>query len=69
MLAERIQPTTEGAIITAIAAAVLFAIALILHLAHLSLGPLDEWAFVFAGLLLAALHLAGVGTARRVRRR
>ncbi|GAA4543074.1 hypothetical protein [Pseudonocardia xishanensis] len=56
-------------VITAIAAAVLFAVALILHLAQLSLGPLDTTAFMLAGLLLAALHLAGVGTARRARRR
>jgi hypothetical protein len=50
---------------------VLFAVALVLHLAHLSLGPLDEGAFLLAGLLLVALYLAGVGTARtgRARRR
>lgn len=50
---------------TAIAAAVLFTIALILHLAKLSLGPLDETVFVIAGFVLTALHLAGVGTTRR----
>lgn len=50
---------------SAIAAAVLFAIALILHLAHLSLGPLDETAFTLAGFILTALHLAGVGATRR----
>lgn len=50
---------------TAIAAAVLFVIALVLHLAHLSLGPLDETTFVLAGFVLTALHLAGIGVGRR----
>lgn len=59
----------KEATISAIAAAILFAIALILHLAHLSLGPLDETAFLLAGLLLTALHIAGIGTARRSYRR
>jgi len=54
---------------TAIVAAVLFAIALIMHLAKLSFGPVDEGAFLIAGLLLAALHLAGIGTARQYSRR
>lgn len=62
-------PSIKEATITAIAAAVLFAIALILHLAGLSLGPLDETAFLLAGLLLVALHLAGVGTSRPSRSR
>jgi hypothetical protein len=64
-------PPEKETVITAIAAAVLFAVALVLHLAHLSLGPLDEGAFLLAGLLLVALYLAGVGTARtgRARRR
>jgi hypothetical protein len=35
----------------------------------LSLGPLDATAFLLGGLLLTALHLAGIGTARRTRRR
>jgi hypothetical protein len=59
----------QEVVITAIASAVLFAVALVLHLAGLALGPLDVTAFLLAGLLLAALHLAGVGTARRTRRR
>lgn len=54
---------------SAIAAAVLFAIALILHLAKLSLGPVDETVFLYAGLVLAALQLAGIGAQRRLRRR
>lgn len=57
--------STREAIISAIAAVTLFAIALILHLVHLSLGPLDETAFLLAGLLFTALHIAGIGTARR----
>ncbi len=54
---------------TAIIGAVLLAIALLLHLATLSLGPLDVTFFELAGLLAVALHLAGVGTHRPVRRR
>ena len=52
---------------TAIIAAVLFGIALILHLAGLSLGPLDSTAFMLAGLVAAALHLAGIGSSTRRR--
>jgi ABC-type Co2+ transport system permease subunit len=50
---------------------VLFGIALLLHLASLSLGPLDSTFFMLAGLVAAALHLAGIGTTYRgrVRRR
>jgi hypothetical protein len=61
----------EEAVITAIVAAILFAIALLLHLANLSLGPLDTTFFMLAGLTAAALHLAGIGTTYRgrVRRR
>jgi hypothetical protein len=55
----------EEAIITAIVAAVLFAVALLLHLANLSLGPLDATFFELAGLIAAALHLAGIGTSSR----
>jgi hypothetical protein len=51
---------------TAIVGAVLLAVALLLHLAHLSLGPLDVTFFELAGLLALALHFAGVGTSRRV---
>lgn len=52
---------------TAIIAAVLFAIALVLHLAGLSLGPLDVTFFQLAGLIAAALHLAGIGATTRRR--
>ena len=53
------------AVITAIVAAVLFAVALLLHLSGLSLGPLDTTFFWLAGLVCVALHLAGIGTSRR----
>ena len=43
----------------------LFAIALVLHLAGLSLGPLDVTFFELAGLVAVALHLAGIGATRR----
>jgi cation transport ATPase len=59
----------KEAVITAIVAAVLFAIALLLHLANLSLGPLDFTFFELAGLIAAALHLAGIGTSYRHRAR
>jgi uncharacterized Tic20 family protein len=59
----------KEAVITAIIAAVLFAIALLLHLAGLSLGPLDVTFFELAGLIAAALHLAGIGTSYRHRAR
>jgi hypothetical protein len=54
---------------TAIIAAVLFGIALLLHLAGLSLGPLDVTFFELAGLVAAALHLAGIGASFRTRAR
>jgi hypothetical protein len=57
----------EEAVITAIIAAVLFAIALLLHLGGLALGPLDSTFFMLAGLVAAALHLAGIGTTYRGR--
>ncbi len=55
---------------SAIAAAVLFTIALLLHVAGQALGPLDATFFMLAGLIAAALHLAGIGSSRpaRVRR-
>ncbi|MGZ8750904.1 MAG: hypothetical protein ACXWYP_08515 [Pseudonocardia sp.] len=61
----------KEAVITAIVAAVLFAIALLLHLSGLALGPLDTTFFWLAGLVAVALHMAGVGTSYRgrVRRR
>ena len=52
---------------TAIVGAVLLAIALLLHLAKLSLGPLDVTFFELAGLVAVALHLAGVGASFRGR--
>ena len=54
---------------TAIVGAVLLGIALLLHLARLSLGPLDVTFFELAGLLAIALHLAGVGATRAAWRR
>lgn len=45
----------------AIVAAILFAIALIMDLADVSTGVAAS-AFVTAGLLCLALHLAGIGT-------
>ena len=54
---------------TAIIAAVLFGIALLLHLAGLSLGPLDSTFFMLAGLVATALHLAGIGASYRSRAR
>jgi hypothetical protein len=46
----------------AILAAVLFAIALIMDLADAAIG-VSTSAFLFAGLLCLALHMAGVGSA------
>jgi hypothetical protein len=54
---------------TAIVGAVLLAVALLLHLAQLSLGPLDVTFFELAGLLALALHFAGIGTSRLAGRR
>lgn len=53
----------------AFVAAVLFAIALILHLAGETLGPLDVETFTIAGLLCLALQLAGIGAGTRSWRR
>jgi hypothetical protein len=54
----------------AIAAAVIFGIALLLDLLNIAFpSALSVWTFTFAGLLCIALHLAGVGTAARWRRR
>ena len=55
----------EEDVITAIVAAVLFAIALVMHLADFPLGPLDATFFELAGLVAVALHLAGIGATRR----
>jgi hypothetical protein len=52
---------------TAIAAAVLFGIAILMHVSGLAFGQLDSTFFMLAGLLAAALHLAGVGTHYRGR--
>jgi tetrahydromethanopterin S-methyltransferase subunit C len=53
----------------AVIAAVLFALALIFDLTGTSLGNLGPTAFMLAGLLCIALHLAGVATAWRGGRR
>ena len=53
----------------AIVAAILFALALVLHLAGVALGPLDLEAFMLAGLLCLALQLCGVGAGMRSRSR
>lgn len=47
---------------TAVIAAVLFALALLLQLTHLSLSFITAEVLVTAGLLCVALHLAGVGS-------
>ncbi|WP_232662239.1 hypothetical protein [Pseudonocardia sp. TRM90224] len=52
----------------AIVAAVLFGLALIFDLAGFSLAVITSSLLVTAGLLCLALHLAGVGATRRVRR-
>jgi hypothetical protein len=52
----------------AIAAAVIFAIALIVDLADAQIG-ITAGTIVTAGLLCLALHLAGIGAARRSRLR
>lgn len=52
----------------AIVAAVLFGLALIFQLAGFALDVINRDFLVIAGLLCVALHLAGVGTRRRVRR-
>jgi len=64
-----ITQRSEEAVITAIVAAVLFVIALLLHLSGLSLGPLDVTFFELAGFVAVALHLAGVGASFRSRAR
>lgn len=53
----------------AIAAAVLFGLALIFELAAFSLSVITPQTLTTAGLLCVALHLAGIGTARRRARR
>jgi hypothetical protein len=54
----------------AIIAAVIFGLALILDLADATMGSaIDGGTLLVAGLLCVALHLAGVGTAVRWRRR
>ena len=46
---------------TAIIAAVLFALALLFQLANISISVITAQVLVTAGLLCVALHLAGVG--------
>ncbi|MDT7615762.1 MAG: hypothetical protein QOG20_949 [Pseudonocardiales bacterium] len=52
---------------TAIIAAVLFALALLFQLADISVSVVTATVLVTAGLLCVALHLAGVGNTVRVR--
>jgi hypothetical protein len=53
--------------VSAIIAAVLFGLALLLQLLNVGLGPVTAQVLITAGLLCVALHLAGVGSAVRVR--
>jgi hypothetical protein len=53
--------------VTAIIAAVLFALALLFELANLSVSVITATVLLTAGLLCVALHLAGVGNTVRVR--
>ena len=52
---------------SAIIAAVLFGLALLFQLLNVNLGFLNAQVLITAGLLCVALHLAGVGSAVRVR--
>lgn len=52
---------------TAIIAAVLFALALLFQLLNVSISVITADVLITAGLLCVALHLAGVGSAVRVR--
>jgi len=51
--------------VTALIAAILFAIALIFQLFSISLSVITAEVLITAGLLCVALHLAGVGSTRR----
>jgi hypothetical protein len=53
--------------VTAIIAAVLFALALLFQLTGFGIGIITATVLVTAGLLCVALHLAGVGNTVRVR--
>jgi hypothetical protein len=55
--------------VVAIVGAVLFGLALLFQLAGISVPVLTAEVLVTAGLLCVALHLAGIGTARRTRSR
>lgn len=52
---------------TAIIAAVLFALALLFQLLNVSVSVITAEVLITAGLLCVALHLAGVGNSVRVR--
>lgn len=52
---------------TAIIAAVLFGLALLFQLLNVSISVITADVLITAGLLCVALHLAGVGSAVRVR--
>lgn len=49
----------------AIIAAVLFALAAIIDIAKLGLGPISAFFLLFLGLALLALHVAGIGARAR----
>jgi hypothetical protein len=54
----------------AIIAAVIFGLSLLFDLADVTVGDaFDAQTLLFAGLLCLALHLAGIGTSTRWRRR
>jgi hypothetical protein len=53
--------------VTAIIAAVLFGLALLFQLLNVSISVITADVLITAGLLCVALHLAGVGSAVRVR--
>jgi MFS-type transporter involved in bile tolerance (Atg22 family) len=66
---QHVAGSTKEITMLAIVAAILFALALVLHLADVALGPLDPTAFMLAGLLCLALQFAGVGSRTRSRSR
>jgi hypothetical protein len=62
-------PSETGVSMLAIVAAVIFGLALLLDLANINAGDaLNYPTLLMAGLLFAALHLAGVGAGWRTRR-
>jgi hypothetical protein len=67
MLAAFAAPPRKERPMTAIIAAVLFGLALLFQLLNISLSVITATVLITAGLLCVALHLAGVGSAVRVR--